>query len=77
MRQNLEIYYDKEADILEVTLGTPSACIFEEIEDDVFEARDEATNVLKGYKIFNFVHRGGFSLLKKIKISLPAHVLIE
>ncbi len=77
MNQKLELYYDQEADILEITIGLPSSCIFSEVENDVFEARDEKTKALKGYKIFNFVQRGGFQNLKKIKISLPAGVSIS
>jgi len=70
-QKNLEIYYDTEADILEIIIGEPSACIFDEVDDDVFEARDEKTNELKGYKIFNFLKRG---TLKNIKIPLPANI---
>ena len=62
MKQNLDIYYDKEADI------------FDEVEDGIFEAHDVKTNELKGYKIFDFVKRGG---MKNIKIPLPANVKIE
>ena len=75
--QKLDIYYDKETDILELTIGEPSSCIFDEVDDDLFEARDEKTNKLKGYKIFNFLKRGGFSGIKKIEINLPAGVNIS
>jgi len=75
--QKLNIYYDSEADILELTIGEPSPCIFNEIDDDLFEARDEKTNELKGYKIFNLTKRKGSDWLKKIKISLPAGVNIS
>jgi len=74
MRQNLEINYDEEADILEIFLGKPTPSYFDEIEDDLFEGRDEKTNELKGFKIFNFRKRGG---MKNIKINLPANVKIE
>ena len=78
-QKTITLFYDKEADILEITIGEPSSCVFEEIDDDIFEAHDEATNELKGYKIFNFLERGGFSGLhsKKVKINLPANVSIE
>ena len=39
MNQKLDIYYDKEADILEITIGHPSECIFDEVEDGIFEAK--------------------------------------
>jgi len=74
MNQKLEIYYDTEADILEITIGKSTSCVFDEVDDDVFEAQDEKTNKLKGYKILNFLKRGG---IKNIKLSLPANVVLE
>ena len=72
--QSLELHYDAEADLLEIFLGTPTPCLFEEIEDDLFEGRDENTHELKGYKIFNLRGRGG---MKDIKIRLPAGVTLR
>jgi len=69
--KTIDIFYDKEADILEITIGEPSASYFDEVDDDLFEAHDNKTNELKGYKIFNFLKRGG---IKNIKILLPAKV---
>ena len=74
IRQNLEIYYDDEADILEIFLGKPADCYFNEIEDDLFEGREEGSNKLIGFKVFNFKKRGG---MKSIKINLPANIKIE
>ena len=74
MNKTLEIYYDTEADILEIIIGKPSPSIFDEIEAALFEAPDEKTNELKGYKILNFLKRGGF---KNIKIKLPANITIS
>ena len=75
-QQKLNLYYDTEADILELIIGEPSSCIFEEIGDDLFEARDEKTNELKGYKIFNLSKRKKQEWIKSVKISLPANVSI-
>ena len=72
-QETITMFYDKEADVLEITIGEPSQCVFDEIGDDLFEAHDEETNELKGYKIFNFLKRGG---MKNIKISLPVGVNI-
>lgn len=74
MQKNLEIFYDSEADILEIFLDEPTNCYFNEIEDDLFEGREEGTDKLIGFKIFNFKKRGG---MKGIKISLPANIKIE
>lgn len=73
-KKNLEIDYDVEADILEIFIGEPTVCFFDEIDDDLFEGRDEETNELKGFKIFNFRKRGG---MKNVRIPLPANVKIE
>ncbi len=74
IRKEISMFYDKEADILEITLGEPSASYFDEVDDDLFEAHDKKTNELKGYKVFNFLKRGG---IKNIKILLPAKVNIS
>ncbi len=71
MKKNLEIFYDSEDDILEIFIGEPSPSYYDEISDDLFEGHDEETGELKGYKIFNFMKRGG---MKNIKIPLPAGV---
>lgn len=73
MKKNITLYYDKEADILEITLGDPSSCIFDELEEGIFEAHDMKTNEIKGYKIFDFLKRGG---IKNIKLPLPVNVNI-
>jgi hypothetical protein len=73
-RKEISMFYDKEADTLEITIGEPSASYFDEVEDDLFEAHDKKTNELKGYKVFNFLKRGG---MKNIKILLPANVSIS
>ncbi|MEK6891259.1 MAG: hypothetical protein AABX03_03915 [Nanoarchaeota archaeon] len=74
MKGNLQIYYDLEADILEIQIGEPVETYFDEIDDDLFEGHDESTGELKGFKIFNFKKRGG---MKDIKIPLPANVEIN
>ena len=74
MKQNLEIDYDTEDDILEIFLGEPTACYFNEIDDDLFEGKEEGTDRLVGFKIFNFIKRGG---MKNVKIPLPANIKIE
>ncbi len=63
----MNIFYDKEADILEITMGEPVDCYFDEIDDDLFEAHDKKTHKLKGYKVFNFIKR---SSMKNVKIPL-------
>jgi len=71
MKGNLQIYYDVEADILEIRIGESTETYYDEIDDDLFEGHDEKTGELKGFKIFNFKKRGG---MKNISIPLPANV---
>lgn len=72
-KKNIEICYDNEADILEIFLGEPTDCYFNEIEDDLFEGREEGTDKLIGFKIFNLKKRG----IENIRIPLPANIKIE
>jgi len=73
---NLRVYYDKEADLLEIMIGEPSGCYFEEIADDIFEGRNEKTNELRGFKIFGFMKRGGMKSIKRFNVPLPADITI-
>ena len=68
--KDIEIYYDSEADILEVFIGEPTPSYFDEVDDDLFEGRDKKTGELKGYKIFNLTKRKGTQWLKKVKIPI-------
>jgi len=72
-KENLNIYYDTETDILEIQIGEPIESYFDEIDDDLFEGHSEKTGELTGYKIFNFTKRG----FKNIKIPLPAGIEIK
>ena len=68
--KNIEINYDKEADILEVFIGDPSPSYFNEIDDDLFEGRDKETGKLTGYKIYNLTKRKDNNWVRKISIPL-------
>ena len=66
--QPLDIYYDKEADVLYVSHGKPSA------RDESFETEDEIvvrknlkTGEVRGFTILHFLKRG----VKGPTISLP------
>ncbi len=73
MENKIEIIYDAEADILEIFLGEPTDCYFNEIDNDLFEGREEGSDKLVGFKIFNFIKRGG---VKGTRIPLPANIKI-
>ncbi len=54
MRENLRMAYDKECDILDLSLGEPREAISKEIEDDLFIRVDPETNEIVGISILNF-----------------------
>ena len=73
-----EIYYDEEADFLEVFFGEPSKCYADEIEDGVFIRKDEETNEIKSIEILGFKKRTKLlrEVLQKINIKFPLHISI-
>ncbi len=54
MDKALRFYYDKEADILEISLGQPTKAISNEVMDDVFVHYGIEDNQIVGFTIFNF-----------------------
>lgn len=67
-QKNLNIYYDKGADVLYVSNGKPSA------KDETFETEDEIvvrknpkTGEIRGFTILHFLKRG----VKEPSIALP------
>ena len=54
MAENLRMAYDKEGDVLDISLGTPVAAISREIEDDLFVRVNPETNEIIGLSILNF-----------------------
>jgi len=46
--------YDKEGDILDLSLGEPKEAISREIEDDLFVRIDPQSNEVVGISILNF-----------------------
>ena len=74
MKNKLFIHYDEEGDLLELRIGKPTEAYFEEIDEGIFERRDEKTREVKGFKIFGFKKRA--QKLKDIEISLPTSLNI-
>jgi len=57
MKEKMHIHYDQEGDYLEVRFGELGPAYYEDIGDDIFERRDEETDEIKGYAIFNIIKR--------------------
>lgn len=74
-----EIYYDKEADFLEVFFGEPTSCYTEEQEEGIFIRKDNETNEVKSVGILAFGKRAGIlkKLLEKVNKRLPGAIDIS
>lgn len=75
MKNKLSIHYDDEADFLELRIGKPTECYYEDLGDDLFERRDEKTHEVKGFAIFNFKKRS--ANLGDVDLSLPVNIKLE
>ena len=71
-----DIYYDEEADFLEVSFEEPAKSgTTEEIQEGVFVTRDSDTGRITNVGILSFKKR--VDLLKKVLISLNKRLPIE
>jgi len=69
MKENMSIYYDKEGDFLEITVGDISNCYFDNLGKGIFKIVDKSNKEVKGVAIFSFKNRT--ENLEEIKLSLP------
>ena len=76
MKGKMNIYYDEEADFLEVFIGELSKCHAEELEPGVFIRRDEKTNEIKSIGILSFKKRSEIlkKILQKVDVELPSEI---
>jgi len=54
MEERLRFSFDKEADVLDISIGKPAKAISKEIEDDFFIRVDPKTQKIVGFSILNF-----------------------
>ena len=54
MEEGLRFSFDKEADVLDISIGKPTKAISKEIEDDFFVRVDPETQKVVGFSILNF-----------------------
>lgn len=57
MEKALNFSYDKEGDILDISLGQPKKAISEEISDDFFVRLEPKSKKIVGFMILNFEKR--------------------
>jgi len=72
MKENLSIYYDEEADFLEILTNNFNKSYFKDIEEGISEVIDEQTGKVVGIAIMNFRQR--INKLKDTKIFLPVKI---
>lgn len=54
MEKGLRFSFDREADILDISVGTPKKAISREVNDDFFVRIDPKTKKVVGFSILNF-----------------------
>ncbi|MBI4154538.1 DUF2283 domain-containing protein [Candidatus Woesearchaeota archaeon] len=74
MKGNMNIYYDKEADFLEINIGDYTEGYFRDLGEGISERIDEKTGKVTGIAIMSFKKRT--EKLKDLKIALPIKIEI-
>ena len=54
MGKELNFFYDKEGDVLDISIDEPQDAISNEIEDDFFVRMNPKTKEIVGFSILNF-----------------------
>jgi len=57
MAKGISFYYDKEGDVLDISVDETREAISEEISEDFFVRKDPKTNEIVGFMILNFGNR--------------------
>lgn len=69
----LHIYYDSEADYLEIRFGDPTPSVYEKIGPGTFVRIDKKTKEVKGYAIYNV--KKATSTLKTLDVDIPESII--
>lgn len=75
MEGRLMFFFDKEGDVLDISIGKPKKAISKEIGNDIVVRTDPKTKEIVGFTILNFERR--FEKLKsEEEISVPLKMRI-
>ena len=74
MKSQMQIYYDKEGDFLEINIGKFTKGFFKDIGEGIAERVDEKTGKVTGIAILSFKKRTEQG--KDVKIDLPFNLQI-
>ena len=55
MEKTIMFFYDKDSDVMDISLGKPKAAISEEVDDDIVVRIDPNSREIIGFTIINFV----------------------
>lgn len=72
MKGKMHIYYDEEADFLEINIGKYTDGYFRDVGEGISERVDQKTGKVTGIAIMGFRKKAG--RLKDIEISLPINI---
>ncbi len=57
MEKKLKFFFDKQGDVLDITIGEPKEAISKEIGNDIVMRTDPKTKEIVGFTILNFEKR--------------------
>lgn len=57
MEKKLKFFFDKQGDVLDISIGEPKGAISKEIDNDIVMRLDPKTNKIVGFTILNFEKR--------------------
>ncbi|KMP11177.1 hypothetical protein UR09_04095 [Candidatus Nitromaritima sp. SCGC AAA799-A02] len=57
MAERMNIFYDKEGDVLDMSLGEPREAVSEKISEDFFVRKNPDSDEIVGFMILNFEKR--------------------
>jgi len=56
VEKTIMFFYDKDSDVMDISLGKPKAAISEEADDDIVVRIDPNSREIIGFTIINFVN---------------------
>ena len=56
MEKTIMFFYDKDSDVMDISLGNPKVAISEEADDDIIVRIDPRSREIIGFTIINFTN---------------------
>lgn len=77
MEKEIMFFYDKEGDVLDISIGKPKKALTEELTEDIFIRVNQKQNQIVGFMIMNFTKsfvRELEKVHKPIVAKIPHHI---